>query len=149
MKYLPMEFLQRHMAVLLGYLFSKNQRAVMGKKKPLHKNFKHEGGFVGLPRRVFKSTEYRALSCVARCLLDELQHKHVGHNNGRIFFSVGNGMKNLNLSYNTVKNAFNELQKCGFIERSLDADYTNGQAREWRLTYEPCCGREPTDEWRS
>lgn len=120
----------------------------MGKKQPLHKKYKHEGGFVGLPRRVFKSAEYKALSCTARCILDELQHKYVGNNNGRIVFSVERGMKNLGLSYNTISKAFKELEASGFIERSLDANYLNGQAREWRLTYEQCYGREPTDEWK-
>lgn len=118
-------------------------------KKTLHRHYRHEGGFVGLPRRVFKSEQYKRLGLAARCLLDELQHKHVGNNNGRIVFSVEAGMKNLGLAYNTVKKAFRELETRGFIERSLDADYTNGQARVWRLTYESCYGREPTDDWKT
>ncbi|HRK98669.1 MAG TPA: hypothetical protein PLE43_09375 [Alphaproteobacteria bacterium] len=119
----------------------------MAKKKSFHSHYKHEGGFVGLPRRVFKSEQYKNLGMTARCLLDELQHKHTGSNNGRIIFSVEMAMKNLGISYNTAKNAFKELEHRGFIERSLDANYMNGQAREWRLTYEPCYGREPTDDW--
>jgi hypothetical protein len=118
------------------------------KKKPLYKKFHHEGGFVGLPRRVFKSAEYRKLSLKARCLLDELQNRYIGSNNGQITLSNESAAERLNCSYNTVKSAYTELQKKGFIDLCLDADYTKGRAREWRLTYESYRGREPTDDWK-
>jgi hypothetical protein len=121
----------------------------MTKRKPLHKKFKHQRGFIGLPRHVFESEQYRTLSLTARCVLDELQNLHRPQRNGRIVLSVERAAIRLNVVENTVRPAFLELQKKGFIERSLDADYTKGRAREWRLTYEPCNGREPTDEWKN
>ncbi|MCB9964949.1 MAG: hypothetical protein H6855_02560 [Rhodospirillales bacterium] len=119
------------------------------KKTALYKQFQHEGGFVGLPRRVFNSPQYKSLSLAARCVLDELQNLHMPSRNGRIVFSVENAMSALGKSYNTASHAFRELEKMGFIERSLEADYTKGNAREWRLTYEACNGREPTDDWKA
>lgn len=118
------------------------------KKKNLHKYYKHEGGFVGLPRRVFRSPQYKRLSRNAKCLLDELQDRHMPGRNGRIVLSVEELEKLLNISYVTASKAFKELEKTKFIERTFEADYTNGKAREWRLTYEPHHGREPTDCWK-
>ncbi|NCC61990.1 MAG: hypothetical protein EOM12_13865 [Verrucomicrobiae bacterium] len=120
----------------------------MAKKKPIYKKFRHERGFIGLPRHVFESPAYRSLSLKARCLLDELQNLYRLGRNGRIVLSVERAAKNLNACNNTAKAAFEELQAKGFIVMNLDSDHTKGRAREWRLTYEPCQGREPTDEWK-
>jgi hypothetical protein len=120
----------------------------MAKKKPNHAHYKHLGGFVGLPRRVFESLEYRALTPKARCLLDELQNLHMPGRNGRLVLSVECAMERLGLSYNTVAKAFQELGRAGFIEQTFEHRYTQKQAREWRLTYEPCNAREPTDDWK-
>lgn len=118
------------------------------RKKQLYKQYEHDGGFVGLPRRVFKSPQYRSLSLTARCLLNELQNLYRPARNGRIVLSVEQGAEALNISYNTAKEGFWQLEGMEFIERMLDCDYSKGKAREWRLTYEPCQGREPTDEWK-
>ena len=118
------------------------------KKKNNHSSYKHAGGFVGLPCRVFKSKEYGELSLKARCLLDELQYICRGDRNGRLVLSVENAAENMSLSYNTAKNAFDELQEAEFIEQMLEHRYTKKQAREWRLTFQPCYGKEPTDCWR-
>jgi hypothetical protein len=120
----------------------------MSKKKPNHAAFKHHGAFVGLPRRVFQSSEYKGLTLKARCLLDELQNIHRPNRNGRLVLSVERATERMGVSYNTARAAFNELEKAGFIKQTLDYIYMKGQAREWRLTYEPCNGREPTDDWK-
>lgn len=67
--------------------------------------------------------------------------------NGRIVLSVETAAQKLGVALGTVRPAFRELEKHGFIECRLGADWPNGRAREWRLTYEGCNGREPTDEW--
>ncbi len=120
----------------------------MAKKKNLHKRYKHEGGFIGLPTRVFDSAAYRDLSLKARCLLDELQKVHRSGLNGRIVFSIDMAAQRLNVTPKTASSAFQELIDHGLIERMLDGNWLNGQAREWRLTYEIYKGREPTDEWK-
>ena len=120
----------------------------MAKKKNLHRRYKHEGGFIGLPTRVFDSPAYRDLSLKSRCLLDELQKVHRAGLNGRIVFSIDMAAQRLSVTPKTASNAFQELVDHGFIERMLDGNWLNGQAREWRLTYEIYNGREPTDEWK-
>ena len=120
----------------------------MAKRKALYKSFKHEGGFVGIPRRVFNSDEYRTLSIKARCLLDELQNICHNHNNGRLVFSNEQASQRLNITRKYIGHAFNELQDAGFIECMTLACHRTGKAREWRLTFQPCNGHEPTDEWR-
>lgn len=117
-------------------------------KQPLYKSFKHPSGVVGLPRHVFLSDAYRHLSVTARCVLDELQNLYMPSRNGRIGLSVANAAKSLGLTEKTVGKAFHELIRHGFIERMLDANYSKGITREWRLTFQPHNGREPTDEWR-
>ena len=97
---------------------------------------------------MFKSKEYRELSLKARCLLDELQCIYRDDRNGRLVLSVGQAAKNTGVSYNTAMKAFKELQEAGFIEQMLEHRYAKKQAREWRLTFQPCAGREPTDCWK-
>lgn len=121
----------------------------MASKRKLYNQFKHEGGFVGLPRRVFTSIQYKSLSLAARCVLDEIQNLHRPQRNGRIVFSVESAAKSLGVCYNTAKKAFRELEGKDFIERMYDGDYSKGKAREWRLTYEACNGHEPTDDWKN
>lgn len=121
----------------------------MSKKKKNHEHYKHPGGWVGLPCRVFKSPEYRALTHKARCLIDELQCIYRDNRNGRIVLSVQHAARNMNCAYNTAKDAYNELQDAQFIEQMLEHRYTKKQAREWRLTFQPYNGREPTDCWKT
>ena len=121
----------------------------MAKKKYLEKKVEHKGGFLGLPRHVFESSAYRQLSLKARCLLDEFQNifRRDGRN-GRLRMPVEYTMERLNISsYTTAQKAFQELQDMGFIDLCLDSDYSKGKAREWRLTYETCKGREPTNDF--
>ena len=118
------------------------------RKKTLHKNYKHPGGFIGLPKVVFESKAYRNLTLVARCLLDELQGIYLPQRNGRLVLSVATASQRLNKSEKTVSAAFLELIEHGFIEHMTQSNWIEGKAREWRLTYEPVDGREPTHEWK-
>lgn len=115
--------------------------------KAIHKKYQHRGGFIGLPRRVFESSAYRDLSLGARCLLDELQNMHVPQRNGRIGMSTETACERLNISYKTAQKLFQELQNHRLIDCTMQANSFGGRAREWRLTYEPYQGREPTDDW--
>ncbi|MAM34834.1 MAG: hypothetical protein CMH28_07145 [Micavibrio sp.] len=118
------------------------------RKKTLHKSFKHPGGFIGLPQMVFWSDPYRDLTLVARCLLDEFQAIYRKGRNGRIVLSVATASQRLNTSYKPVSRAFAELAEHGFIECTKGSNWKDGKTREWRLTYEPCEGREPTHDWK-
>ena len=118
-------------------------------KKAFHKYYKHPKGIIGLPRLVVNSEAYRGLSCNARCLLIEFQNIYQPHRNGYLTISVSKAETLLGLSDKTVRNAFNELEEKGFIELIEFHNYTNGKAREYRLTFQPFQGREPTYEFLS
>ncbi|NCC61229.1 MAG: hypothetical protein EOM12_09855 [Verrucomicrobiae bacterium] len=119
------------------------------KKNQLFKNFRRQGNFITFWHSVYDSPAFQSLSLRARCLLFEFQYRFTPTRNGRIVMSVETAMERLNVkSYRTMQKAFEELQAKGFIVMNLDSDHTKGRAREWRLTYEPSNGREPTDEWK-
>ncbi len=118
-------------------------------RKKVYNKYHHEGGFIGLPRRVFLSDAYASLHPVARCILDEFQCFYRADRNGRLVLSQKQAMDRLGIKHDrTIVKYFEQLQDRGFIERTYDGDYRRGKAREYRLTYQPCYGREPTDEWK-
>ena len=69
--------------------------------------------------------------------------------NGRLSVSVANAAKLLNVSGNTARKAFRQLEERGFLALTEEAQYADGLVREYQLTIEPVHGREPTDEWRN
>ena len=69
--------------------------------------------------------------------------------NGQLSLSVRNAEKLVHANKDTVSKAFDNLAANGFIELVRGEYWQEGKAREWRLTFEPCSGREPTDEWRA
>jgi hypothetical protein len=121
----------------------------MAKKKPIYKFAKHEGGTFHFPRRVMNSDEFHALSPGARSLLFEFQAIFHPSINGRLNLSHAKAAQKLNVTEKTVSGYYIELMQAHFIEQSHDYCYTQGKSRLYRLTYEPCRGREPTDEWKA
>jgi hypothetical protein len=118
-------------------------------KKPIYKSYNHQGGFVAMPRIVLRSKAYNKLSCTARCLLLEFQNIHRPHNNGYLSISVSNAEGLLGVSDKTARKYFKELEQFGFLDLIKFHNYTNGKAREYRLTFQPFQGREPTNEFLS
>jgi hypothetical protein len=94
------------------------------------------------------SPAYRDLKPADRCLLEEFQRIFMPHRNGALSISTRNAMIRLNVSEPTAIKAFKNLETHGFIVLMKGQLWQQRKAREWRLTFEPCNGREPTDEWR-
>lgn len=105
-------------------------------------------GVVGIPRDVIKSAAYKSLSGTAAKLIPILQEIWAPDRT-TFHFSVERAEKALGVSHPTACNAFLELQKKGFIELVHPHEWSNGKAREWRLTWIEPKGRIPTDEWAS
>lgn len=121
----------------------------MGKKN--NKDLAHyytRGKFTPCYHDVMNSSAYRSLSFKARCLLLEMQKIEFPNRNGSIGLSEIAAAKLLGCAPNTASVAFDELLDRGFIERCFDGDYSRGIAAEYRITYLPYYGREPTDEWK-
>ena len=98
---------------------------------------------------ILSSPAYRDLRPVDRCVLEELQRVYRPNRNGQLSLSVRNAEKLVHANKDTVSKAFDNLAAHGFIELARGEYWQEGKAREWRLTFEPCNGREPTDEWRT
>lgn len=121
----------------------------MGKpKNPPENSIKRDGGFFPVCREWFNSEAYRDLSLLARCLLMEFQNLHYNGRNGRLSISVENAAHRLNVTQKTARAPFHELAEHGFIDLTKGYFWQERIAREWRLTFYACNGREPTDEWR-
>lgn len=104
-------------------------------------------GFNRMCRVMFESPAYRDLSLTSRGLLDEFMHIYRPERNGTLSISTMKAAKQLNCNERTAIKAFYELVEHGFLMLTEGHYWQQRKAREWRLTFEPCNNREPTDEW--
>ncbi len=56
-------------------------------------------------------------------------------------------MKRLRVGKPTASRIMHELRDAGFLVLENEYDFINGQAREYRMTWLPDRGKEPTNEW--
>lgn len=118
----------------------------MAKKK---QSFSRAAGFAKLWREVMDSPAYRDLSSDAKALLIEFSYRNNGNNNGSIFIPVKTAMELLGKSKKPALKAFKELESHGFLALTNHASWQQRIAREYRITSEPCGGREPTDDFKN
>lgn len=96
----------------------------------------HGGNFYMMPRRVQDSVAWRCLSLRARVVLQVLQARHDGFNNGRIGISVheiGAALGDQNHGANSK--AVAELIEKGFVECTANANRHQSKVRTYRLTF--------------
>lgn len=119
--------------------------------KSANATIRREGGYIQLHREIIKSAAFHSLSPLGRALYIEFElvWANSRYNNGRLSISVANAGKRLGVSRDTAGKAFAELASRGFIECANPEQWTQGRAREFRLTTQKHVGREPTDEWRN
>lgn len=112
------------------------------------RNDGHTGRFSRLPREVQVSNAYLSLAPNARSLLMELISMHNAENNGSLYLSVRDAGARMGVADLTAASrAFDDLQRMGFIEMTLDSAFRGGssgtsRARCWRLTFENGPGRK-------
>ena len=116
--------------------------------KPLARKYRRPRGFIPLWREVVESPAYRDLKPPARCLLNEFLLINNTYRNGQLSISTKNARKAINVSEETAGKAFHSLAEHGFIVLTKGELWQERKAREWRITFEECKGREPTDEWK-
>ena len=109
--------------------------------------YRHPNGVIGFPRQVLRSDAYKNLSTNARALMFELQDVWRPHESN-IHYSVRRATEALGIANSSAGSAFSELANHKFIKCVDEADWFNGKARVWRLTWMPNNGREPTNEWK-
>lgn len=111
------------------------------------KHYRRPGGVIALPREMVRSPAYHSLSLAARCLIVVLQDVWEP-STPVVHYSVRRAAEALGVSQATACRAFSELLRAGFIVLVQESDWLNGQAREYRLSWNSVNGREPTDDWR-
>ena len=117
--------------------------------KKLAKKLRRPGGFYSAWREIYNSPAYLDLRLVARAQLRELENIFHPQKNGRLQMATNYAAERLGVERKTVMPAFHELAAHGFIALTKGEAWQEGDARAWRLTYEPADGREPTDEWKA
>jgi len=110
---------------------------------------KRGGGYIRKWEEILSSPAYRDLKPVERCLLEEFQRIFRPHRNGTLSISGTRAAELLNVTDTTALKAFKVLTEHGFIALVRGEYWMERKAREWRLTFEGCNGKEPTDEWRN
>ncbi len=118
------------------------------RKKPAENEIKRAGGYFTVSREWFNSAAFRDLSLPARCLLTEFQNVFYPGRNGALSISVANAAERLGVDPKTARKPFHELAEHGFIALTKGEYWQERKAREWRLTFYGCHGKEATDEWR-
>ena len=101
-----------------------------------------------LHEEILASPAYRDLTPAARSLLTEFQRIYRPSRNGQLSIAVVNAAQLIKVHKDTALKQFNSLAEHGFIVLTKGAYWQERLAREWRLTFEECNGREPTDDWK-
>lgn len=104
--------------------------------------------YAALDAELLESDAYRYLTPIARALLIEFQIIYRPNRNGILSISTAHAAKRLNVTENTVKKPFYMLVEHGFIVLTKGHIWKEKMAREWRLTFHECHGRQPTDDWK-
>lgn len=108
--------------------------------------------FVRLDQPVHRSAAFRALSTNARALILEVISLHNGLNNGELFLSVRDAAKAIGLAdVGAAGRALKELVQHGFLAVTNPGHFAIKvrHATQYRLTFEACGDRPPTNEWRN
>ena len=104
-----------------------------GPQKP-----EHGGNFYMVPRRLQDSPAWRHLSLRARVVLQVLQYRHDGFNNGRLAITVHELSAAVgDQNHGANGKALAELIEKGFVECTTDANRHQAKARTYRLTFIP------------
>ncbi len=119
----------------------------MSKKKP-KLGFDQRGGVIVVSRAMRESSVYESMPASAKVLMDLL---HAQWRNDRaVAYGVREAAEKIGCAVNTACKAFKILYERGFIvctEESVFDSKTGSKAREWRLTWMPFEGKEPTHDW--
>lgn len=109
----------------------------------------HEGKHIRDYEWMLASPAYRSLSCVARCILQELKRLYNGSNNGDLFLGVRNAGERVHAHKDTAGRAFRELEERGFIRPRIKSGFNwkRGQATTWILAEFEFAGQLPTKDF--
>ena len=111
--------------------------------------FDKHGGVIVIQRKLIESNAYQALTVHAKALIPALQLHW--RNEEPVAYGIREAMKTIPCAFNTARNAFNQLEKKGFIvkvDESIFNSRSGSKTRTWRLTWLPFNSRKPTNDWK-
>ena len=86
---------------------------------------------------------------MSRSLLFEFMSIFTPKRNGTLSISLRRGARLIGVNKDTLSKAYKQLEEHGFIELQRGENWQQGEAREYRLTFEMANGRAATDEWKN
>lgn len=117
-------------------------------KKKSKVGYDQRGGVIVVSRAMRESSVYESMPASAKVLMDLL---HVQWRIDRaVAYGVREAAAKIHCTPNTAGKAFKILQERGFVictDESVFDSKTGSKAREWRLTWMPFEGKEPTHDW--
>lgn len=119
----------------------------MAKKKP-RLGYDSRGGVLAVSREMRESYVYESMPATAKVLMDLLQMQW--RNDRPVGYGVREAAQKIGCHNDTAAKAFKTLCERGFIvchAESLFNSKTGSKSREWRLTWMPFEGRNPTHNW--
>lgn len=87
-----------------------------------------------IPCNMAHSAAWRSLSGAAVKVYIELRSRYNGHNNGDLSLSYADAARLLGISKTTIKRAFDELTKKGFVVRMREGHWYGRRAATWAAT---------------
>ena len=117
--------------------------------KTKEKRTERKGAFIRFYKEIMDSPAYRHLSPVSRSLLFEFMAIFTPRRNGELSISLRRGAELVGVNKDTLSKSYKQLEEQGFIELRRGQNWQQGEAREYRLTFEMCNGRTATDEWKN
>ena len=110
---------------------------------------KSDGQYMTLSYFQVHHPAWRSLSGPAIKVWIELRSRFNGRNNGKLALSLDEGARLLGMSKSTVRRAYQELEKKGFIVMTKQGHWYGRLATEWRITDQSCDGHPATHDWQN
>ena len=122
----------------------------MGKSLYNKKGRSARGRFIAIPHMVKNSDSWKVCKPPSVSVYVALMFRYNGKNNGYIPFSCREASEECNISKNTAKRAFDQLEEVGLIKciTASNFDCRKKFAREWAFTHIDIDGRVATGEWK-
>ena len=117
-------------------------------KKKNKLGYDQRGGVMAVSRGMRESMTYQKMPPAAKVLMDLLHMQW--HPDKPVSYGVREAAKKIGCTTNTAGKSFKILIERGFIvcfEQSMFNSKTGSRTRDWRLTWMPFDGKNPTHDW--
>ena len=110
-------------------------------------NYRRSGGYFTFDRGVYRSQQFLRLKKIERLALIHLISYRIPYQREEIAMSSRRLAKEIGVNKDSAAQALKGLVQAEFIQIVDESSWFDGKSRSYRLTFTPCFGRPPTDEW--